>query len=54
MRMVILAEEQGLDLGDPENGSAMGKGRGLEKSHFGGEHGVGLMSVLVARDQAGS
>lgn len=54
MRMVILAEEQGLDLGDPENGNAMGKGRGLEKSHWEGEHGVGLMSEMVARYQAGS
>ena len=44
MRMVILAEEQGLDLDDPEVGSAMGKGRELKKSHQEGEHGVGMMS----------
>lgn len=44
MRMVILAEEQGLDLDDPEVGSAMGKGRELKKSHREGEHGVGMMS----------
>lgn len=44
MRMVILGEEQGLDLGDLEDGSAMGKGKELEKSHWEGEHAVGLMS----------
>lgn len=32
----------------------MGKGGGLEKSHREGECGVGMMSVLVARYQAGS